>query len=151
MYSLQQEVLTTRIYLLRRSTMLGRFLQHPDDIEYQRMLFLNSPVALAQRMLDTTIHIYSPADNYTVPQRNSPEDMALQPKWVVLLDSEVDIYVWYGEEATDEAAQHCLTQYLSTLPNRFPYPHTLCFSVSFPSFLRLTQQGPRSQFQMAEV
>jgi hypothetical protein len=52
---------STRVFLLRRGPLLGPILQHPDDIDYVRCLFIHANFEDSKRIMEPLLLMKSPS------------------------------------------------------------------------------------------
>ena len=122
------EATVLQLFLLRRGPMLGPILQHADDIDCIRCLFLQAEYEACARILQPAFfNVHSDGSLVQVPI----EDVALRPNRVLLLDHFTDIFVWSGRntvgpefDAMRARAQSVATQLSSS---RFPRPYVMQF------------------------
>jgi hypothetical protein len=124
--------------------LLGIILQHPDDIDYMRALFLNAGLEESRRIIDPPLFMAEDEQRlHQVPL----EDLALQSDKVLLLDHHTDvsfmqphicddsakIFIWSGRETTNEKfnykREYCLQYATEVSKHRFPQPQILQFKV----------------------
>eukprot|EP00027_Filamoeba_sp_ATCC50430_P003743 CAMPEP_0168553362 /NCGR_PEP_ID=MMETSP0413-20121227/7213_1 /TAXON_ID=136452 /ORGANISM="Filamoeba nolandi, Strain NC-AS-23-1" /LENGTH=589 /DNA_ID=CAMNT_0008584045 /DNA_START=297 /DNA_END=2066 /DNA_ORIENTATION=+ len=121
--------LPRKLFLLRRGPLLGPLLQHPDDIDYMRCLFLNSPFEDCKRLIEPPFYM---AENTEYKYYQIPlEDLALQSNKVLLLDHHTDIFIWSGNltltEEYEEQRKNLLLLAQELRKHRFPQPQILQF------------------------
>jgi len=123
------------IYLLRRSPLLGPIVQHPDDIDFLRCLFLNGDFEVCKRLIRPSLFMIEDDENlYEVPL----EDLAMQSNKILLLDHHTEIFIWSGlevansNEINDRKRAACLRRALESAQYRFPKPTILQFKESLP-------------------
>ncbi len=118
--------------MLRRSPVLGQILQHPDDIEYLRGLFLSMTPDACQRVIEPLLLLASPANNFTLTPTVA-ENLALQPDHVILFDQQTDIYIWSGQNVLgaeyDYVRDQCREIADDLARDRFPTPVVRIFNV----------------------
>jgi len=133
-YSLPPELssLPRKIFMLRKGPMLGPILQHADDIDYVRCLFLNADFDVCNRLIEPALWMAIDREEkfYQVPA----EDLALQSDKVLLLDAHTDIFIWIGsslsvddEENSSRQRNNLTTLALESARHRFPKPQILQF------------------------
>ncbi|KAL6065862.1 Sec23/Sec24 trunk domain containing protein [Balamuthia mandrillaris] len=118
-------VIPRLMYLLRRGPMLSPILQHPDDIDFLRCLFLNANFEDSLRLIDPPLLL---ADT-SVFQRIPLQDLALQSNFVLLLDHHTDIFIWIGNEATHrtDLVELCRRYASQVAKDRWPQPQLMIF------------------------
>jgi hypothetical protein len=123
------------LYLLRNSTLLSDSLQHPDDIDIIRTLYLNGNFATALRMQCPKLYLLHPSQPETF-QEMEPDSLCMQSDSLLVFDQYYDIFIWVGlqlaqDPATLTALQELASQRVQSLAEpRFPYPHLLTFRES---------------------
>lgn len=133
------------MYLLRRGPLLAPILQHEDDIDYMRCLFLNSDFEDSLRLIDPPLFeaVARPTDalasdpieesalNSVRLERLPLEDLALQSSKVLLLDHHTDIFIWIGLGAKHRThlIRACKRYAKKLASSRFPSPTIMTFSV----------------------
>eukprot|EP01114_Cavostelium_apophysatum_P002146 TRINITY_DN11871_c0_g1_i2.p1 TRINITY_DN11871_c0_g1~~TRINITY_DN11871_c0_g1_i2.p1 ORF type:complete len:924 (-),score=187.79 TRINITY_DN11871_c0_g1_i2:24-2708(-) len=140
LYQFSRELapLPRKIFLLRRGPMLGPILQHPDDIDFLRSLFLNGNLDDCKRLIEPPLFmVYTDApaeddvDDSASFLQVPLEDLALQSNKILLLDHHTDIFLWSGMEVAGEAfaskRQTCLRRAAAACKHRFPRPHVMQF------------------------
>src|SRR5689334_6969184 len=55
-----KRLIQNRVFLLRRGPLLGPILQHPDDIDYVRYLFLQANFEDSMRIIESKFYMVSP-------------------------------------------------------------------------------------------
>jgi len=112
------------LYLLRRGPLMSPILQHPDDIDYIRCLFLNANLEDSIRLIDPPLYLAN--QNFA---RIPLEDLALQSNFVLLLDHHTNVYIWVGHNIDDkeEEIENCKEHLKVMLRHRFPYPSFMSF------------------------
>jgi len=114
------------MFSLRRGPLLGPILQHPDDIDYSRCLFLQAPLDVCARFLRPPFLRISLGDVQQMPL----EVLALQSHNVLLLDHHTDILIWYGNAVGEHQEQLLsLAQQIAEdrAALRFPQPYIMKF------------------------
>jgi len=108
--------------MLRRGPLLAPILQHPDDIDFLRCLFLNANSEDGLRLLDPPLYsIMSPTE--WIPL--SAEDLSLQSNFILLLDHHTDMFLWIGsavKEKGKEFLEPCRKQGELISRYRLPQP-----------------------------
>jgi hypothetical protein len=110
-----------RLFSTRRGPLLGPILQHKDDIDQVRCLFLNSNFDESLRMVDPKmyeiqtgewIEVYSFSENlfyYTYTLYQVPlTTLALQSKNILYLDHHTHILIWSGQDAVGPQFDHII-------------------------------------------
>ena len=122
------------LFNLRRGPLIGPVLQHTDDIEAMRDLFLRASVPDALRLMSPRILMMPrPSRNPTkCPLMPVPlETLALQSNVILVLDAHSDIFLWTGRDVSgDEFAplhRACERAARSMGKGRFPVPSFLSF------------------------
>jgi hypothetical protein len=122
------------LFNLRRGPLIGPVLQHTDDIEAMRDLFLRASVPDALRLMSPRILMMPrPSPNPTkCPLMPVPlETLALQSNVILVLDAHSDIFLWTGRDVSgDEFAplhRACERAARSMGKGRFPVPSFLSF------------------------
>jgi hypothetical protein len=117
------------MFSLRRGPLLGPILQHPDDIDYSRCLFLQAPFEVCLRFLRPPFLRIGLGDVQQLPL----EVLALQSKNVLLLDHHTDIFIWFGNNVGEHQEQLLsIAQQIAAerASQRFPQPYIMQFRVS---------------------
>jgi len=121
--------LPKKVFLLRRGPMLGLLLQHPDDIDFVRCLFLASDLDDAKLLMQPTIHIIQPDTGLTEAPN---EDIILQNRNVIILDHFTDVFIWSGKDVVgaqyNSLREQCLRFITPKLQSRFPQPQIMQFN-----------------------
>jgi len=133
-----------RMYLLRRGPLLAPILQHEDDIDYMRCLFLNAGFEDSLRLIDPPLleAVEKQAEEpkpessdqmigYSVRLERLPlEDLALQSGKVLLLDHHTDMFIWIGLGAKNRThlVRVCKRYAKKLASSRFPSPTIMIFS-----------------------
>lgn len=119
------ESIPRRLYLLRRGPMISPILQHPDDIDFLRCLFLNSNYPDSLRLVDPPLLLASLNGFEQLP----PEDLALQSNFVLMLDVHTDIFIWFGKEVVNakEIVEICKQHAQLVSSHRYPQPKVMAF------------------------
>eukprot|EP01125_Pyxidicula_operculata_P007105 TRINITY_DN2419_c0_g2_i3.p1 TRINITY_DN2419_c0_g2~~TRINITY_DN2419_c0_g2_i3.p1 ORF type:complete len:663 (-),score=157.65 TRINITY_DN2419_c0_g2_i3:134-2122(-) len=121
-----------KLFLLRRGPLLGPILQHPDDIDYIRCIFLYSTYQDAIRLIDPPLLVTQISQEGTISFLEFPlEDLALQSTNILILDHHTDIFVWSGSLVSgpeyDIVRQRCLQYIDQVTMYRFPSPQVRVF------------------------
>lgn len=107
-------------------------MQHPDDIEYLRGLFLSMTPDACQRVIEPLLLLASPANEFTLTPTVA-ENLALQSDHVILFDQQTDIYIWSGQNVVgadyDYVRDRCGEIADDLAQNRFPTPVVRIFHV----------------------
>jgi hypothetical protein len=118
--------------MLRRSPVLGQILQHPDDVEYLRGLFLSMTPDACQRVIEPLLLLASPDNNFT-PTPTVAENLVLQSNHVILFDQQTDVYIWSGQNVLgaeyDHVRDRCREIIDDLAQDRFPRPVVRVFNV----------------------
>jgi hypothetical protein len=139
--------------------MLAPILQHADDIDYVRCLFLNSNLEDSLRLINPPLYLARQGKVRSNPlgvilraqlnralvhthdtqelERIPLEDLALQSRFVLLLDHHTDLFIWVGRQAQDSAqlVELCRQAAASFATQRFPQPQLMIFQVrAFASY-----------------
>jgi hypothetical protein len=129
------ETLPFKIFMLRRSPVLGQILQHPDDIEYLRGLFLSMTPDACQRVIEPLLLLASPDNNFT-PTPTVAENLVLQSNHVILFDQQTDVYIWSGQNVLgaeyDHVRDRCREIIDDLAQDRFPRPVVRVFNENQP-------------------
>jgi hypothetical protein len=147
--------------------MLAPILQHADDIDYVRCLFLNSNLEDSLRLISPPLYLARPVPRphlraeslwpasmwsfvvafhtaHATPRAQTQEleripleDLALQSRFVLLLDHHTDLFIWVGRQAQDSAqlVELCRQAAASLATQRFPQPQLMIFQVDVLSHL----------------
>lgn len=121
------------LYLLRRGPLLSAVLQHEDDIEALRVLFLHASLPTALRLLQPELYVCAQdLASGAIGFMHAPlEDLMLQSDLVLFLDRHTDIFVWIGRSVSASVAaklqEACLVRAASER-HRFPAPLVQVFS-----------------------
>jgi hypothetical protein len=119
------------MYLLRRSVMLGPILQHPDDIDYVRCLFIFAPFEDCMRLLEPKLLAVTTQHEFSLVELPL-EDLALQSKHILILDHHTDIFIWSGLDMAgpefDLLRQRCIHYAIDISMQRYPQPHIRVFT-----------------------
>eukprot|EP01130_Rhizamoeba_saxonica_P003457 TRINITY_DN1463_c0_g1_i2.p1 TRINITY_DN1463_c0_g1~~TRINITY_DN1463_c0_g1_i2.p1 ORF type:complete len:696 (-),score=124.12 TRINITY_DN1463_c0_g1_i2:78-2165(-) len=120
------------LFLLKMGPLLGPILQHPDDIEYTRLLFLNSCFEDSLRLLNPALLVAHVEDDQIGLVPLPLEDLALQSRNILVLDHHTDILIWSGSYTTvpeyDYIREFCLNYAKEVSARRFPQPEIRTFS-----------------------
>eukprot|EP01104_Vermistella_antarctica_P003382 TRINITY_DN13567_c0_g1_i1.p1 TRINITY_DN13567_c0_g1~~TRINITY_DN13567_c0_g1_i1.p1 ORF type:complete len:335 (+),score=85.03 TRINITY_DN13567_c0_g1_i1:84-1007(+) len=120
--------LVQRLYLLRQGPMIGPILQHEDAIEYARSLFLQSSYDVSILLLEPLLYQVNADGSFA---RLPLVDLALQSRFVLLLDHHTDIFVWSGSATNTEEGNHlrkyAIRRAVELSQDRFPQPHIMQF------------------------
>lgn len=120
------EQIARQLYLLRHSVLLSDILQHPDDIDIVRALYLNASFEISFRLQSPSLVVFRGAD--LTPTAVAPDTLAMQSDCVLLFDQHYDIFVWVGAKAKDSPAEERAWAHAFFLSNRrYPYPQLMKF------------------------
>ncbi len=127
-------VTSLRMFLLRRGPLLGIILQHPDDIDYIRCLFLHANFEDSKRIVAPSLLMALDKDNVQPYFEVPLEDLALQSDKVLMLDHHTEIFIWSGREATAPDHNYKRDQFvqyaMEAIKHRFPQPQIQQFKVT---------------------
>mmetsp|Transcript_19608 Transcript_19608/g.75269 ORF Transcript_19608/g.75269 Transcript_19608/m.75269 type:complete len:749 (-) Transcript_19608:25-2271(-) len=122
------EAVVLQLFLLRRGPMLGPILQHSDDIDCVRCLFLQAEFSSCSRILQPAF--FNVLADGTLQQVRI-ENVALRPNRVLLLDHFTDIFIWSGRNTVgpefDAMRARANTLALEMSAARFPRPYVMQF------------------------
>eukprot|EP00300_Choanocystis_sp_HF-7_P013186 c18191_g1_i2.p1 GENE.c18191_g1_i2~~c18191_g1_i2.p1 ORF type:complete len:758 (+),score=154.58 c18191_g1_i2:36-2309(+) len=111
------------LFLLRVGPLLSPILQHPDNIDALRCVFLHASPSAAYRMIRPRVTMFG-ANN--TEHEVSCETLALQSDFVLLVDHQTDIFIWSGRNTSgpefDVIRQACLENANNLAQTRFPCP-----------------------------
>lgn len=110
-------------YHLRKGSLLGLILQHPDDIYVERAAFMTQGPEAA-RLIMPELSCLAAAGEWTpLPLVTS----SLRPQEVCILDSGTRVYIWVGQDRrADIDARYEARERVASLANiRFPFPLVL--------------------------
>ena len=118
-----------RLFMLRRGPLLGPILQHPDDIDSVRCLFLQSKFECCKQLIEPALLAVTPAGFVELPL----ETLALQSNFILYLDHVTDVFVWVGKQAKESAQseqlrQTCVQLFQHQTAHRFPSPYFMSFN-----------------------
>jgi len=113
------------LFMLRRGPLLGPILQHSDDIDYCRCLFLQAALPVCLRLMDPPFYQIENGDASVIPL----EDLALQSNRVLLLDHHTEIFIWEGLNVERREQLLAMANQLAVdrANNRFPRPYIMQF------------------------
>jgi hypothetical protein len=119
---------------------LGVLLQHGDDLDSLRCLFLNSNLDDCKRIMEPKL--YMAVDDPTQMYYEVPlENLAMQSDKVLLMDNQTDIFIWSGRETIgpefDVKRENLFKLAKDLCKYRFPHPIILQFKVQHPYNLQL--------------
>lgn len=120
------------LFLLRRGPLLSAVLQHEDDIDALRVLFLHASLPTAMRLLQPELYVcVQDAATGAIAFIAAPlEDLMLQSDLVLFLDRHTDIFVWTGRSVSASVAtrlqEACLAR-AAAERSRFPAPQVQFF------------------------
>lgn len=77
--------------MLRRGPLLGPVLQHPDDVDVVRCLFLYASLSDSLRMITPSLWLVG-TDSLLHPI--APVTLALQSEFVLLFDHHTELMIW---------------------------------------------------------
>jgi len=123
--------------------LLGPILQHKDDIDQVRCLFLNSNFDDSLRMVDPKMYEIQTGEWIEVPLTT----LALQSKNILYVDHHTHILIWSGQDAVGPQFDHirdlALREAHNVSASRFPQPQIMLFNEgsSMSRFL-LCRLGP---------
>jgi len=142
----QLQNLPRKLFLLRRGPLLGPILQHPDDIDWIRSLFLNASFEDSKRIIEPPLYMVflrdsdtdiskddtNDKDNRSIDIYQVPvEDLSLQSDKVLILDHHTDIFIWSGLKRSSNdynyLREYCLNYIHSQITHRFPQPNIMLF------------------------
>jgi hypothetical protein len=132
---------------------LGPILQHLDDIDSIRCLFLQSRFEFCNQLIEPPLLAVTPAGFVQVSQapccmfglwhthtdtevahawQLPLETLALQSNIILYLDHGTDVFVWSGRDTKDapqaeELRQQCVTYFYEQTASRFPSPYFMSF------------------------
>eukprot|EP00026_Physarum_polycephalum_P002452 Phypoly_transcript_02458.p1 GENE.Phypoly_transcript_02458~~Phypoly_transcript_02458.p1 ORF type:complete len:897 (+),score=111.23 Phypoly_transcript_02458:48-2738(+) len=135
--------LPRKLFSTRRGPLLGPILQHKDDIDQVRCLFLNANFDDSLRMVDPKMYEIQTGEWIEVPLTT----LALQSKNILYLDHHTQILVWSGQDAVGPQFDHirdlALREAHNVSSTRFPQPQIMLFNEgsSMSRFL-LCRLGP---------
>jgi hypothetical protein len=122
-------------FMLRRGPLLSAVLQHEDDIDALRSLFLHAGHNAALRLLQPDLFVCSEEEQEGgggVLFTPAPlEDLMLQSDLVLLLDRHTDAFVWTGRHVPPARAarlQAAARAKIDADTERFPAPQLQAFS-----------------------
>ena len=123
------------LFLLRRGPLLSAVLQHEDDIDALRVLFLQAAYGPALRLVQPELYVCSEgAAPGEVKWEAAPlEDLMLQSDLVLMLDRHTDVFIWAGRSVLPSLANRlqaaCIARLISgEYAHRFPAPHVQSFA-----------------------
>lgn len=123
------------LFLARRGPLLSAVLQHEDDIDALRVLFLQAAYAPALRLLQPELFVAAESAAGAVTFEPAPlEDLMLQSDVVLLLDRHTDVFVWTGRAVLPPVAARlhaaCAARAAegADFAQRFPAPHVQSFA-----------------------
>eukprot|EP01094_Clydonella_sp_ATCC50884_P010615 TRINITY_DN2034_c0_g2_i1.p1 TRINITY_DN2034_c0_g2~~TRINITY_DN2034_c0_g2_i1.p1 ORF type:complete len:888 (+),score=157.62 TRINITY_DN2034_c0_g2_i1:125-2665(+) len=115
------------MYLLRRGSLLGPILQHQDDIDPVRCLFLQRDLFTCHRLIRPILYLATESSFVEVPLQT----LALHSSSVLLMDHVTDIFVWRGRDTTEQQHGHLVAKALDyarvLAEGRFPQPYVMSF------------------------
>jgi len=121
--------LPMRMYHLRRGTLMGSLLQHPDDIALAQTAFLSMPLEPSLRQITPTFLMFaaSPDDPNVVYSLQLPlVNLAMRSDRVLLLDDQTSLMVWFGRASLApelEPVRKFALEFATQLAkDRFPRP-----------------------------
>lgn len=116
------------LFHLRRGTLLGPLLQHPDDMDFVRMLFLRANRMDAQRLLLPSLLSFNSTGRF---EELPLETLGLQSNRILFLDHHTQVLVWSGAHvagpAFDVFRSACQQRAAANSANRLPCPRVLVF------------------------
>jgi len=122
--------LPLKIFMLRRGPLLGPILQHSDDIDFVRCLFLNVGFEDCKRIIQPQLMMgfLNQEGFWNVPMA----DLALQSDKILFLDHHTHIFIWSGSLTIDNhdfeiIGENCASMAKNILKQRFPIPEILSF------------------------
>lgn len=122
-------ILPLLLFHVGRGPLLGPILQHPDDIDVARAVFLSAGRSDALRMcMPTLLSFNSRGELEELPL----ETLALQSNRMLLLDHHTQVLCWSGSAVTgpayDAYRQACLDRASAHSKYRLPAPEILSFA-----------------------
>jgi len=94
-----------QLFLLERGPLLGRILQHADDISAVRSAFLSAPLHMALTLIAPKLYFASAGDpaagSYT---EVGADTLSMQSERVLFMDAGTEIFVWHGIGDYDKGA-----------------------------------------------
>lgn len=117
------------VYHARRGPLLGPILQHADDMDAVRSLFLGSGLEDSLRMAAPRLLSFDRAGQF---EELPPETLALQSGRVLMLDHHTHVFVWSGRAVTgpefDVYRDACRDRAAEESRLRVPCPEVLFFA-----------------------
>jgi hypothetical protein len=131
-----------RLFHLRRGPLLSPILQHIDDVDCVRSIFLHAPVQDCLRLLVPPLLSF----NADAAFEELPLDtLCLQSNRILLLDHHTHVMIWSGSRMTrpeyDVFREACMARVAAATATRLPAPKVLVFKVSVVSALRRAFQS----------
>eukprot|EP00002_Diphylleia_rotans_P038348 TRINITY_DN8703_c0_g1_i1.p1 TRINITY_DN8703_c0_g1~~TRINITY_DN8703_c0_g1_i1.p1 ORF type:complete len:878 (+),score=163.33 TRINITY_DN8703_c0_g1_i1:30-2636(+) len=116
----------SRMYNFRRGALLGPILHNPDDLSNLRHFFLSRNLDDSVRIIDPILYIVS--TDLTLDQVSATM-LTLQSNFVLLMDQQTDVFIWYGRSVSleDPRIAFAKQKAKSLSERRFPSPSVHVF------------------------
>jgi hypothetical protein len=114
------------LFSLRQSALLSDVLQHDDDIDALRCLYIDAPFDAALRMQSPELLMLDSAQPELF-QMIACDITALRSDCVLLFDEHISLFVWRGANATGAMHEAAMHRAHALAANRFPRPSIMSF------------------------